>query len=136
MTTFVPVTLSGVSGTRLWPAATRDTPKQFQPLVGENSMFRQTLDRVTDRTRFAPPMIVCGAAHVAHVEADLAAAAIDDALILVEPGARHTPPAIALAARAAGPDAVLLVLPADHVDRKRTRLNSSHQCADRMPSSA
>src|SRR3546814_2019757 len=71
MTTIVPVILSGGSGTRLWPASTRDTPKQFQPLVGENSMFRQTLDRVTDRTRFAPPMIVCGAAHVAHVEADL-----------------------------------------------------------------
>src|SRR3546814_7127720 len=92
MTTIVPVILSGGSGTRLLPASTRDTPKQFQPLVGENSMFRQTLDRVTDRTRFAPPMIVCGAAHVAHVEADLAAAAIDDALILVEPGARNTAP--------------------------------------------
>src|SRR3546814_6940005 len=60
-------------------------------------------------------MIGGGAAHVAHVEADLAAAAIDDALILVEPGARNTAPAIALAARAAGPDAVLLVMPADHV---------------------
>src|SRR3546814_16270426 len=60
-------------------------------------------------------MIVCGAAHVAHVEADLAAAALDDALILVEPGARNTAPAIALPARAAGPAAVLLVLPAHPV---------------------
>src|SRR3546814_18658010 len=102
MTTIVPVILSGGSGTRLWPASTRDTPKQFQPLVGENSMFRQTLDRVTERTRFSPPMIVCEAAPVAHDEADIAAAAIDDALILAERGARTPVPGGPLAPRAPG----------------------------------
>jgi len=115
MTTIVPVILSGGSGTRLWPVSTGDAPKQFQPLVGESSMFRQTLARAADRGRFAAPLIVCGRAHVRHVEADLAAAGIDDARILVEPAARNTAPAIALAALATAPDAILLVMPADHV---------------------
>lgn len=111
----VPVILSGGTGTRLWPLSTSETPKQFQPLIGDGDMFRQTLARVIDRARFAPPLIVCGPAHVAHVEADLAAAGIADATIIVEPAARNTAPAIALAALAGDPDATLLVMPADHL---------------------
>ncbi|MEQ1725719.1 MAG: sugar phosphate nucleotidyltransferase [Sphingopyxis sp.] len=125
----IPVILSGGSGTRLWPMSTPDAPKQFLPLTGAHSMFRMTLDRVADRTCFAAPMIVCGPGHVAHVEADLAAAGISDATIIVEPAARNTAPAIALAALAcrwerpeknaalaAGEgDAQLLVMPSDHV---------------------
>lgn len=118
MSIIVPVILSGGSGTRLWPVSTSSAPKQFQSLTGEASMFRLTLDRVSDRRRFAAPMVVCGAAHVAHVEADLAAAAIADAQIIVEPAARNTAPAIALAAQCArigDPAARILVMPADHV---------------------
>ncbi|WP_257550950.1 mannose-1-phosphate guanylyltransferase [Sphingopyxis sp. DBS4] len=111
----VPVILSGGAGTRLWPISTSETPKQFQPLIGDGDMFRQTLARVIDRARFAPPLIVCGPAHVAHVEADIAAAGIADATIIVEPAARNTAPAITLAALAGDPDATLLVMPADHL---------------------
>lgn len=112
-----PVILSGGSGTRLWPMSTSATPKQFLPLTGEHSMFRLTLDRAADRNRFAAPMVVCGPGHVHHVEADLAAANISDATIIVEPAARNTAPAIALAAHAAGESAQLLVMPSDHVMR-------------------
>lgn len=118
MSIIVPVILSGGSGTRLWPVSTGTAPKQFQPLTGEGSMFLQTLGRAADRTRFAAPLIVCGAAHVAHVEADLATAGIEDARIIVEPAARNTAPAIALAALATladDPAATILVMPADHV---------------------
>ena len=73
MNSIVPVILSGGSGTRLWPVSTGAAPKQFQPLTGSESMFRQTLDRVSDRTRFAATLIVCGPGHVDHVETDLAA---------------------------------------------------------------
>jgi len=114
----VPVILSGGSGTRLWPVSTGAAPKQFQPLTGKGSMFLQTLDRAIDRKRFAAPMVVCGPAHVAHVEKDLAAAGIADARIVVEPAARNTAPAIALAALAALADdaaSTILVMPADHV---------------------
>jgi mannose-1-phosphate guanylyltransferase len=118
MSIIVPVILSGGSGTRLWPVSTGSAPKQFQPLTGSSSMFLQTLDRAVDRERFAAPLIVCGPAHVAHVEADLAAAGVTDARIIVEPAARNTAPAIALAALAAfadDPAATILVMPADHV---------------------
>lgn len=118
MSIIVPVILSGGSGTRLWPVSTGAAPKQFQPLTGEASMFLQTIERAVDRARFAAPLVVCGPAHVAHVEADLAAAGITDARIIVEPAARNTAPAIALAALAAladDPEATILVMPADHV---------------------
>lgn len=110
----VPVILSGGSGTRLWPLSVPERPKQFLPLVGERSMFAETLARVADRSRFAAPLIICGEGHVAHVATDLALLGITDATIIVEPAARNTAPAIALAALTASPDACLLVMPSDH----------------------
>src|SRR3546814_3037393 len=77
-------------------------------------MVRQTLARAADRPRFSAPIVVCGDAHVAHVEADLMAAGIVDARIIVEPAARSTAPAIALAALALDPQSMLLVMPSDH----------------------
>ncbi len=116
MTTIIPVILSGGSGTRLWPMSTPAMPKQFLPLVGSHSMFYQTLVRVADRTIFAAPVIVCGAGHVALVQTDLCKAGISDAVIIVEPAARNTAPAIALAALSAPvADALMLVMPSDHV---------------------
>lgn len=125
----VPVILSGGTGTRLWPVSTSEAPKQFQPLIGDGDMFRQTLTRVVDRARFAPPLIVCGPAHVAHIEADLAAAGVADAAIIVEPAARNTAPAIALAALAGDPDATLLVMPADHLMTDVTAFHSAIDAA-------
>lgn len=116
MTRITPVILSGGSGTRLWPLSTAAKPKQFHALTGTATMFAQTLARVADRSRFTAPLIVCGPGHVDHVCADLAAANIADATIIVEPAARNTAPAIALAAHAAGADDTpLLVMPSDHV---------------------
>lgn len=115
-TTIVPVILSGGSGTRLWPLSTDRRPKQFLPLVEDRTMFAATLARVADRRRYDAPVIVCGFGHVAHVAEDLASAGIEDARIIVEPAARNTAPAIALAAHAVGADAtMMLVMPSDHV---------------------
>ncbi len=111
MTRITPVILSGGSGTRLWPLSTDKCPKQFLPLTGPRSLFAETLTRCADADRFTPPLIVGGARH-----ADLvAAAAPAGSAILLEPAARNTAPAIALAALAAGDDALLLVMPSDHV---------------------
>jgi mannose-1-phosphate guanylyltransferase len=111
MTRIIPVILSGGSGTRLWPMSTDTRPKQFLPLAGPATMFAATLARCGDPDRFAPPIIVGAARHAAL----LAAEAGPDARIILEPMARNTAPAIALAALAAGEDALMLVMPSDHV---------------------
>lgn len=111
-----PVILSGGGGTRLWPLSTPQTPKQFLALTGAETMFQMTLRRIADRTRFAAPVIVANAAHADVVESQLAAIGIDDAVIILEPCARNTAPAIALAALCiADAHTAMLVMPSDHV---------------------
>ena len=96
--------------------STPETPKQFLALTGHETMFQMTLRRTMDRTRFAAPVIVANAAHGDLVEAQLAAIGIDDAVIILEPCARNTAPAIALAALViADTKAPMLVMPSDHV---------------------
>ncbi len=110
-----PILLSGGGGTRLWPMSTPQKPKQFLALTGNTTMFQMTLNRVADRTRFTAPMIVAGTGHVDHINAQTAEIGLNDAQIMVEPSARNTAPAIALAALACDADAVMLVMPSDHV---------------------
>lgn len=108
-----PVILSGGSGTRLWPLSRAGRPKQFLALgAGGGSLLADTAARISDPGLFHPPLAVCGAAH-----ADMVAEALAEhgATLLVEPAARNTAPAIALAAHALPPDALMLVLPSDHV---------------------
>lgn len=111
-TPIVPVILCGGSGTRLWPRSRASLPKPFLPLVGDNTLFEATLARCGDRARFAAPVVVTGAAHLAHVESQLGVA--KDATIIVEPAAKNTAAAIALAALHLPEDAVMLVCPSDH----------------------
>ena len=108
----MPVILSGGSGTRLWPMSVPDKPKQFLPLTGATTLFEATLARVADATRFAPPIVVANARHDGLVAAQLGGA---EALVILEPAARNTAPAIALAALAVAGDTPLLVMPSDHV---------------------
>jgi mannose-1-phosphate guanylyltransferase len=110
----VPVILSGGSGTRLWPMSVADRPKQFLALTGDRTMFELTLDRVADPERFAAPLIVANARHADLIGVQLANAGVSGATLLLEPCARNTAPAIALAAHRAG-DAVMLIMPSDHV---------------------
>lgn len=104
-----PVVLCGGSGTRLWPLSRADRPKPFLPLLGERTLFQQTLDRLDDSSLFARPLIVAGEKHVPLVEQQAG-----DYSLIVEPAARNTAPAIALAAARVEPDTILLVCPSDH----------------------
>ncbi len=107
-----PVILCGGSGTRLWPVSRKAFPKPFLPLVSEETLFEQAVRRVADDVRFAAPMVVAGAAH-----ADLITAQWGDnpgARLVIEPAAKNTAPAIALAAALLPHDAVMLVCPSDH----------------------
>ncbi|AKM09541.1 mannose-1-phosphate guanylyltransferase [Croceicoccus naphthovorans] len=107
----VPVVLCGGSGTRLWPKSRATKPKPFIPLVGEEPLFLATLNRCGDTDMFADPIVVTGAAHLGHVE-DLLPG--EGGSVIVEPMARNTAAAIALAACRLPEDAVMLVCPSDH----------------------
>jgi mannose-1-phosphate guanylyltransferase/mannose-6-phosphate isomerase len=107
-----PVILCGGSGTRLWPRSRKAKPKPFLPLVGSRTLFQQSLDRASDPARFAAPIIIAGSAHVHPIEAQFSKG--DGSMLVVEPGARNTAPAIALAAHALPPEAIMLVCPSDH----------------------
>ncbi len=113
----VPVILSGGSGTRLWPLSTSERPKQFIALVGEGSLFRQTLMRVADSRLYAPPIIVANAAHANHCLSELADH--EGSQLILEPCARNTAAAIVMAAevvrKSHGPETLMLVMPSDHV---------------------
>ncbi|WP_156839975.1 mannose-1-phosphate guanylyltransferase [Novosphingobium aquimarinum] len=112
MNPIVPVILCGGSGTRLWPRSRAAKPKPFLPLVGDKTLFEATLSRCPRSGGFAPPVVVTGTRHLDHVEAQLGA--VEGAQIIVEPAARNTAAAIALAALRLPEDAVMLVCPSDH----------------------
>ena len=116
----IPVILSGGSGTRLWPMSRETYPKQFLPLVDQNTMLQNTALRVAGLNGMAAPRVVCNEDHRFMVAEQLRAVGIHPAAILLEPVGRNTAPAVAIAALHAqsehtGTDPVLLVLPADHV---------------------
>ncbi|WP_017671611.1 mannose-1-phosphate guanylyltransferase/mannose-6-phosphate isomerase [Blastomonas sp. AAP53] len=116
MSKITPVILSGGSGTRLWPLSTDASPKQFLALASCATMFADTLARTADADRFGPALIIGAERHSALMETELSQPGFADARIILEPSARNTAPAIALAALAAGSgDAVMLVMPSDHV---------------------
>lgn len=113
----IPVIMSGGVGSRLWPVSREMHPKQFLPLAGELSMLQQTLNRTSDLAAGAP-MVVCNEEHRFMVAEQLRQVGLQAAAMILEPEGRNTAPAVALAAIqavATDPDAVLLVLPADHL---------------------
>ena len=108
-----PVILSGGSGTRLWPLSRSAMPKQLLPRAGPDTMIVTTAARTGNAAAFHAPIVVTGRAHAAIIREQLG----DDAAIIVEPAARNTAPAIALAmlaVEAQDQDGVLLVMPSDH----------------------
>jgi mannose-1-phosphate guanylyltransferase len=117
-TAIVPVILAGGQGTRLWPLSRSARPKQFLNLMGESSLFSQTLARVADRDRYAPPIVITNADYRFLVAEQAQEAGVPLTAVLLEPAARNTAPAIAAAAVYAvatfGDDTVLNILPSDH----------------------
>jgi len=133
----IPVILSGGAGTRLWPLSRALYPKQLHRLVGgEHSLLQQTALRAAG---LAAPIVVCNEAHRFMVAEQLRQVDIEPAAILLEPVARNTAPAIALAALSAlaksdtdeqgVADPILIVLPADHVISNEGALQQALQHA-------
>lgn len=117
------VILSGGSGTRLWPLSREAYPKQFLPVVSDESLLAETIKRGLALGDEVKVMAITNEQHRFVVAANLQAMARQrTAGIVLEPVGRNTAPAIALAALAAAeanPDELLLVMPSDHVLRNQ-----------------
>lgn len=114
----IPLILSGGSGTRLWPISRRNLPKQFLSLAGTETLFQQTVTRASKLPDTGAPIVVASDDHRFLAAEQLQELKVDGASILLEPMARNTAPAIAVGALRAlekSPDALILVLPADHL---------------------
>ena len=118
MPTIIPVILSGGSGTRLWPLSRAMYPKQFIRFNDQKESFLgETLKRLTADQGFERPVVLCNNDHRFLVKAELEQARIATSSIILEPVARNTAPAIAVAALnavAADPSAIIVVMPSDH----------------------
>ena len=115
-----PVILCGGTGTRLWPMSRQLLPKQFLPLVSERTMLQETVERLRGLSGAEPPTVVSNSEHRFLVAEQLREIGTPPRVQILEPIGRNTAPAVAVAALAlerADPDAVMLVLPADHLIR-------------------
>ena len=115
----IPIILSGGAGTRLWPLSVNDHPKQFLPLVSERTMIQETLLRLKG-LELGNPIVSCGEGHRFLVAQQVGEVSETKPLVILEPMAKNTAPAIAAACMAAlkqDKDCVVIVLPSDHVIR-------------------
>ncbi|WP_334065036.1 mannose-1-phosphate guanylyltransferase/mannose-6-phosphate isomerase [Limimaricola cinnabarinus] len=125
MAHITPVLLCGGSGTRLWPLSRKSYPKQFVPLMGEETLFQASARRLHGQglgpdgdLGFAPPLVLTNSDFRFIVTEQLDLAGIDPGAVLIEPEGRNTAPAILAAAShlaASDPEALMLVAPSDHV---------------------
>ena len=115
--TITPVLLCGGSGTRLWPLSRKSYPKQFAPLLSEQTLFQASAQRLSGPD-FGAPIVVTASDFRFIVTEQLLDMGIDPGAILIEPEGRNTAPAVLAAAlhvAATDPDALMLVAPSDHV---------------------
>ena len=114
----IPVIMAGGKGTRLWPLSRASAPKQFLEFLGEKTLFQRTLERVSSRDLYEPPVVVTNADFRFLVAEQARLAECPLSTILLEPVARNTAPALAAAAtliaRDSGEDAIMQVLASDH----------------------
>lgn len=134
-TQLIPVILSGGSGSRLWPLSRALRPKQFLGLTDEFTLFQLTLERLRGLVEPLQPIVVANDDHRFLVAEQCLEHGVKPSALILEPIARNTAPAIAVAALAAkaqtaaqNADPVLLVLPSDHVFKN----NQAFQAAVRV----
>ncbi|MGD8176730.1 mannose-1-phosphate guanylyltransferase/mannose-6-phosphate isomerase [Marinimicrobium sp. ARAG 43.8] len=128
----IPVILAGGSGSRLWPLSRKHYPKQLLKLFGETTMLQQTLLRLEGVPDLGDPIVVCNEEHRFMVAEQLHEMGCTNASILLEPVARNTAPALALAVLKAASledNPTLLVLAADHMIQDTSAFRNAIQDA-------
>ena len=125
-----PVILSGGSGTRMWPLSREHFPKQLIPFVEDDSLFQATVRRMANAPGLeqSAPLVVCNEAHRFLIAEQMRGMGVTPAGLILEPTGRNTAPALTLAAlhqQAKGDDAVMLVMPADHVITNRAAFHAA-----------
>jgi len=112
-----PIVLAGGKGTRLWPLSRSSRPKQFLSLTGDLSLFQQTLLRLADPSPYRAPIIITNTEYRFLVAEQALECGVDLEAILLEPVARNTAAAIAVAslfAAKSNEDQLVHILPSDH----------------------
>ena len=132
------IIMAGGSGTRFWPASRATTPKQLLQLVGEETMIRQTVDRLDGLVTPEQTLIVTNERLVNTIQAQLPE--LPPTSIVGEPCKRDTAPCIGLAALLVSrddPDATMAVMPADHVisptEKFQAAIMQAADMVDRAP---
>ncbi|MCK5642827.1 MAG: mannose-1-phosphate guanylyltransferase, partial [Gammaproteobacteria bacterium] len=118
------VILAGGSGTRFWPVSRKAKPKQFLNITGNGTLLQETLERIKPEIPGAHIFIITNAAYRSTVGRQTASFKIPKANILLEPEGKNTAPAICWAAakiQEINPDAVMVVLPSDHLILKQKK---------------
>ncbi len=114
----IPVILCGGSGTRMWPLSRGGYPKQYLALYGEQTLVQQTAQRLDGLAGAQAPMFITNQEQRFLVAEQMRSVGIEPSAVILEPVGRNTAPAVAAAALVAAkqdPEAIILVLPSDHV---------------------
>jgi mannose-1-phosphate guanylyltransferase/mannose-6-phosphate isomerase len=115
-----PVVISGGAGTRLWPLSTNDRPKQFHALGSDQTLIQDTVRRLIDAAGLdvQAPILASSGRHLALIQEQMAEIGCTPSAVILEPFGRNTAPvamAAALAVEALDPEALVLLMPSDHV---------------------
>lgn len=124
----IPVAVSGGSGSRLWPLSTDERPKQFHSFGAPGSLLQETVRRLdaVEGVELLAPILVCNRRHAAVGRQQMEAVGHGPALVIAEPFGRNTAAvamAASLAAREIDPDALILLMPSDHVIQRPEALS-------------
>lgn len=122
--------MAGGSGTRLWPRSRKKKPKQLLDIVSSRTMIQETVDRLDDLVDHDRIIVVVGESYAREIDKQLALVPTEN--ILTEPEGKNTAPCIGLAAvhiRAREKNALMLVLPSDHLIKNATRFRKTLKAA-------